>query len=183
MASFDDRQPAPARPRSAALRQRLLAAAGGVLLASAVSLLVLVAVLRDSTPRLTPVALQAARERWQHAGPASYDLELAIAGNRPGIVRLQVRDGVTTSFARDGHTPSQRRTWDYWTVDGQFDTLERELENATDPERSYRTATGAQVMLKADFDARYGYPRRFVRSVPGGQQDLQWTVTRFEPRE
>jgi len=183
MASDGERQIGLDRVNSSSLRRRVLAAVGGVALACAVSLIVLVAIWRDPTPELTPEALEAARDRWERHGPTSYDLELAIAGNRPGTVRLEVRDGVATSFTRDGHTPAQRRTWDYWTVDGQFDTLERELENAGDPQQTYRTDAGARVMLKAQFDEHYGYPRKFVRSVPGGQQDMQWEVQRFEMRE
>ncbi|MEZ6071838.1 MAG: hypothetical protein R3C10_16645 [Pirellulales bacterium] len=49
-------------------------------------------------------------------------------------------------------TPSQRRTWDYWSVPGLLDIIEADLARAED-------SPPGSVRLFAEFDATYGYPR------------------------
>jgi hypothetical protein len=81
---------------------------------------------------------------------------------------------------RDGREPSQRRTWDVWTVAGQFDTLYRELELAENPEREMQAPPGTRLRLLAEFDPKLGYPRRYRRIVVGDAPSVTWDVTRFE---
>lgn len=146
-----------------------------------VAVVLAVALLRDTTPVLTRPAFDAAVARWKEHGPADYDLDVVVQGNQPGRIHVEVRGGAATAMTRDGVTPSQRRTWDYWTVPGQFDMIQIELDNQSDPRGQFAGASGSQLVLWAEFDPRYGYPRRYHRVLLGGQQEMRWEVTRFQP--
>ncbi|MGD9721797.1 MAG: DUF6174 domain-containing protein [Pirellulales bacterium] len=145
-----------------------------------VAVLVSLAIARRPTP-LTRAAYEAAAQRWDENGPASYDLDVELGGKRPGKVHVEVRDGEVTRMTRDGVQPSQRRTWYYWSVPGQLDTIEQELEMAETPRESYGSPKAAGVALWAEFDPRYGYPRRFDRIVLGADEEVHWNVTGFRP--
>jgi hypothetical protein len=139
----------------------------------------IVTALREQTPRLTREAYEAAAERWDANGPASYDLDLVIEGRRTGLVHVEVRHGEITRMTRDGLEPRQKRTWYYWSVSGQFDTIEQELHMAESPARSFGATGAAEVMMWAEFDPKYGYPLRFDRVVLGADLETHWKVTRF----
>src|SRR5262245_54117588 len=76
---------------------------------------------RPREQRLTESEFEAAQARWDKHGPKDYNLDLELAGNRPGKIHIEVRDGEATHMTRDGVEPMQRRVWYYWTVPGQFD--------------------------------------------------------------
>lgn len=151
----------------------------GVIVALLTMALIWVFLSRDSTPLVSESDLQAARQRWNEHGPANYDIDIMLAGNRPGPVHVEVRDGVVTRMTRDGREPKQRYTWDYWTVPEMFNTIEREFEMRDDQAASAPGATGSQAELRARFDPQYGYPQRFHRTVPGRAEEVDWTVTEF----
>ena len=166
-------------------RRRLMAAAllGGILLGSLACLLGFVALMmlrRESLPPLTRAAYESALQRWEAQGPANYELDLTLEGRRAGHIHVEVHRGEVTSMTRDGIEPAQRRTWDYWSVPGQFDTLDRELELAADPQAGFHASAGA-VVQQAEFDPTYGYPRRYRRFVLGSDQELDWQTTHFKP--
>ncbi len=138
------------------------------------------AALNRPTP-LTQAAYEQAAARWDEHGPASYDLDVEIGGRRPGKVHVEVRGGEVTHMTRDGVEPRQRRTWYYWSVPGQLDTIEQELEMAQDPADSYGSAGASQVALWAEFDPKYGYPLQFDRVVLGADLEVHWKVTSFRP--
>ncbi len=135
--------------------------------------------LGDRMPPLTEAAFSAALDRWEQHGPASYDLDLTLGGARPGTVHVEVRDQVVTAFERDGYTPEQRRLWATWSVPGQFETIELELEGALDPQQEMGFEAGTEFLLRAEFDPALGYPRGFQRVVLGGGPEVYWRVTRF----
>jgi len=135
----------------------------------------------ERLPQLTVEALDAAEKLWDTKGPKSYNLDLTIEGAQPGVVHVEVRDGVTTAMQRDGLAPQQRRVWDVWAVPGMFETIERELQLAEDPQHEMDLAAGAKVDLRAEFDPAYGYPVRFHRIVFGGGPEVYWKVTKFKP--
>lgn len=135
----------------------------------------------EQIPELTEERLAAAQERWQRNGPASYDMDLDLRGARPGTVHIEVRNGAATAMTRDGRSPPER-TWDVWSVTGQFETLERELELAEDPVHEMEAKTGTQLRLRCAFDSKYGFPLRYHRTTSGGGPEVYWRVTRFEPR-
>jgi hypothetical protein len=146
---------------------------------AAVGLLVMAALTRPR--QLTRAAYEAAAARWDANGPASYNLDVELAGGRPGHVHVEVRKREVTRMVRDGVVPAQQRTWYYWSVPGMFDTIEQELDMAQDPVRSYGASGAARVAMWADFDPKYGYPRQFDRVVLGADLEVHWKVTRFEP--
>jgi hypothetical protein len=132
----------------------------------------------ERIPELTVERLEVAEHLWRRKGPDSYDLEVEIRGARPGTARVEVRDGAVTVATRDGRQlPSWTR--DTWTVPGQFDTLQRELELAEDPQHEMMAAPGTQLQLRCDFDPRFGFPRRFHRFATGGAPEVFWRVTSF----
>lgn len=135
----------------------------------------------DKIPDMTQESLQAATERWQKHGPASYDLDIQIGGAQPGIVHVEVRDGAVTASTRDG-LPTPEWTWDEWSVPGQFEMLEREFEFAADPQREMQAPPGARLWLRCEFDPELGYPRRFHRYVTGGAPEVYWRTTSFKPK-
>jgi hypothetical protein len=130
---------------------------------------------------LTSETLAAAEMRWREHGPKSYTLDLKLGGVRPGNVHLEVRDGQVADMTRDGVTPSQRRTWDAWTVDSQFDMIETELAGAAHPERAFGAPPDARVVQRADFDPQLGYPRKYERFVLGTALEISWETVDFRP--
>lgn len=178
--STDESRDAPAgnvrRVRPAAL---MLGIAAGL----AVALVVILAVailFGDSTPRLTEALYEAAVARWDANGPASYDLDLELTGNRPGKIHVEVRDGQVVRMTRDGVEPKQERTWYYWSVLGQLDTIGQELEMGRDPAQSFNSPAATEMVMWAEFDAKFGYPLKYDRVVLGTNFEIHWKVTRFE---
>jgi len=135
----------------------------------------------DRTPVLTEQELDAARATWEKAKPASYDLNVEIRGAQPGSAALEVRDGNVTSAKVDGEVP-EKRVWDVWSVPGMFNTLERELVLAEDPQREMGAAPGTRLQLRAEFDPEFGFPRRYHRFATGGAPEVDWRVTQFRPK-
>jgi hypothetical protein len=136
---------------------------------------------RESVPRLTKAAYDAALARWEQNGPADYDLDLELGGKRPGPIHVEVRGGEVTRMTRDGVVPNQKRTWDYWSVAGQLETIGEELEMARQPAKSFGAPGAAEVVMWADFDPHYGYPCRYDRVVLGADLEVHWKITRFAP--
>lgn len=167
----------PHRSRPAALLLGLLLGA----MAVGAGLLTYAFLNRNTTPLLTPADLEAAAERWDTRGPASYNLDVELTGNRPSQIHVEVRDGQATRMERDGVVPSQERTWYYWTVPGMMDTIAEELEMAEDPAKSFNVRGASQVIQRAQFDPEYGYPRKYERVVLGADFEIHWQVTKFEP--
>ena len=153
----------------------------GAVIGGGIWLVVLTLVYRDAMPPLTPERLEQARALWEKNGPDSYEMELVIQGRQPGTVFIEVRDDQVVRMTRDGHTPRQRRTWEYWRVEGQFDTLARDLRSAERPDKGFGAPAGSRVILRAEFDKKYGYPRRYRRVVSGTDLNVEWKVTRFTP--
>lgn len=154
-------------------RGLILVLMGAVMLFVAV-LICLKLAFGDSTPELTQERFDAALEQWQARGPASYDLEVKLGGAQPGSVHVEVRDGKVTAASRDG-LPMDERNFDVWSINGQFEELEREFEFAEDPQREMQAPPGARVWLRCEFDPQYGYPLRFYRHATGGAPEVYWT--------
>lgn len=165
------------RPLSRAIA---LGAILGVVAAAAAAVAVLSIVASRAASPLTEARLAEARMRWAARAPANYALEITVYGRQAGEIQLSVRDGEVVELTRDGVSPRQRRTWEYWSVPGQFDMIEQELVLARDPQRNFGAPAGAEVSLRAEFDADLGYPTRYQRSILGLDQDMGWTVTKFE---
>jgi hypothetical protein len=162
-------------------RRALVAGLLFVILAIVGTVVVLQLLFVNRIPELTEADLDDAERLWARTGPASYDMDLVIRGAQPGSVHIEVRNFEVTKMTRDGRAP-QRRTWDVWSVPGQFETLERELELAEDPVHEMQATQGTQLQLRADFDPKYGFPRQYHRYVSGGGPEVYWSVTSFTPK-
>jgi hypothetical protein len=149
-----------------------------IILIVAVVLQVFVA---DKTPVLTEQELDAARATWEKARPASYDMNVEIRGGQPGSAAVEVRDGTVTSAKVNGEVPEQR-VWNVWSVPGMFDTLERELVLAEDPQLEMGAPPGTRLQLRAEFDPEFGFPRRYHRFSTGGAPEVDWRVTKFQTK-
>ena len=131
-------------------------------------------------PRLTREAYDAASRMWDEHGPANYNLDIEVTGNRPGKIHVEVRDRQAVHMLRDGREPSQRRTWYYWTVPGMLDTIGQELDKVDDPAAGFGAPAGSEVILRAQFDDQFGYPASYSRVVAGQNLDMGWTA-RLDP--
>jgi Family of unknown function (DUF6174) len=151
----------------------------GVVAAIAVLLELFVA---HRLPPLTEETLSAAEKKWDATKPASYNLDLEIRGAEPGPVHLEVRNGEVVAMQRNGITPDQRRVWDVWTVPGQFEMLEREMELAADPVHQMDATAGTRLTLQCEFDPHYGYPQQYHRLVYGGGPEVYWRTVKFKPQ-
>jgi hypothetical protein len=167
----------PRRFRPAALIMGTLLGA----MAVAAGLLTYAFLNRNTTPLLTRAEYEAAADRWNANAPASYNLDLVLSGNRPGKIHVEVRDGQATKMERDGVVPIQERTWYYWTVPGMMDTIAEELEMAESPAESFNASGASEVIQRAEFDPKYGYPRKYDRVVLGADYETHWEITKFEP--
>ena len=176
--SSPDEPRSPAR-RGTRARPLLLGMSLG-LLAALITVVGVALVMRRSRPQLTEAVYQAAVERWDKHGPRSYDLDLELSGNRPGKIHVEVRDGEVVHMTRDGIEPKQRRTWDYWSVPGQLETIGQELDMARDPANSFKSKNVTGMVLWAEFDPKYGYPLVYDRVVLGGDFEVHWRVARFD---
>lgn len=154
----------------------------GICAAMLAILLVMVLRRGSAAPEITRADLASAEQKWQEQGPAGYDMDITIGGRQPGIVHIEVRDRQVTNMTRDGVTPSQSRTWEYWTVPEQFETIRQDFDSSETP-GGFGAGPGTQTIMKAEFDPQYGYPRRYQRFVLGTDLTVEWEVTRFEPRE
>lgn len=126
---------------------------------------------------LTAESLAAAEKRWEERGLRDYQLDLALSGARPGPVHVEVTDGQTTAMTRDGVTPKRHAAWEAWTVPGQFETLEIDLEQHGPAAKPPHVPNSA--ILLVDFDPEYGYPRRYQKLVKANSLEVRWETTRF----
>ncbi len=118
--------------------------------------------LREPMSDLTIERIDAARRAWKTLGVRDYDTVYDIAG---GIVEARVRADRVVSLTRDGLKATSHRLDDF-TVEGMFDTLEREIELANDPSQPF--GGGAQTtLLRVRFNRECGYMERYLRAVGG----------------
>jgi hypothetical protein len=165
---------------SCKLTQTALILGALVLIVGGVLLLLQLFVARR-LPEMTEARFEAAQALWEKSGPVSYDMNVRITGAQPGLVNIEVRDGNPTAMTRDDIAPPER-TWDTWAVPGMFQTLVEEFAFREDPTHKGQGAPGAEVWLRCEFDPQYGYPRTYQRLMTGGGPQVEWHVTKFEPK-
>lgn len=141
-----------------------------------------IALFGNRMPLLTEDELEAAVERWEKSDVRSYVIDLEISGRRAGNVHVEVQNGVVVELNRDGETPRERRTWDVWSVPGQFDMMQQSLDNAKDSAGQLPLNKGTQVVIRAKFDPELGYPIAFSQVTLGGGTEFGWKTVRFERR-
>jgi hypothetical protein len=127
---------------------------------------------------LTRERLEEARARWAAHGPKSYALDVDVRGLR---YRIEVKDGAVVAMTTDGN-PVAPSAAEYWSVEGMFRFLSQELSNLQRPEAAYGVSDPEDVVLRAEFEAKTGYPARFLRHVLGQDRSIEWQVRSLEPR-
>jgi hypothetical protein len=138
----------------------------------------------DRLPALSPQRLEQAEQRWRDHGPKSYRMDIRTGGRAPSQLHVEVRGGEVASVLQNGHPLDQPRTMDPWSVDALLEFMSDELAAAADPVKTaqkFGSPAGATVLQAAAFDEKYGYPRRYRRSVLGTPMDIDWEITKFEP--
>ncbi len=160
----------------------------GALLGSALSGVVWVLATRNPLPELTPQRLEQARRLWQQRGPRSYEMTLLLGdpeneSSQEPTQRIQIRVEKERPVAVRRHPGGElpRRVWDYWTVPGLFDVLQRDLENRQSPQRAFGVSDPAMVVLRCRFDPQYGFPRQYQRIVRTRGLQSHWSVIEFRP--
>ena len=169
--------PAPRRLRASDVA---LGAAAGALLTIVALVALAVVFRRHSAPELTDEALHAAQKRWNERGPANYRMDLVVTGRQVSRYHVEVQDGKPIQVLRDDR-PTPPRTWYYSTVPGLFEILEHDMECSDDPTRGFGAKPGSRAVLRAIFDERLDYPRKFERLILGEPHlNMTWEIIHFE---
>jgi hypothetical protein len=132
---------------------------------------------RPSGRTLTRERLDEARARWKANGPRNYVLEVEARGARH---KIEVKDAEVVAMTTGGNPVVSGAH--LWSVEGLFGFLSQELSNLQRPESAYGVSDPLEVVLRAEFDARYGYPSLFLRHVSGRTRSDGFRVLSFEPR-
>ena len=139
----------------------------------------LVLFLREPGNPLTEKTLREAKARWRKQNVRDYVLEVNVTLGMEARHVITVRDGQVTGMTTNGEDVPKHSA-DHWSVDGMFDFLEIELDNARNPERVHRVQDSASIVLRASFDSKTGIPTHFFRHVMGKSSQIRWDVTRFD---
>jgi hypothetical protein len=136
----------------------------------------------DPAPSLTPELFHAAHERWLAHPLQNYDIEIRVTGPQAAIYRATVRNGEPQAAWRNGNPLSGRRTFGTWSVPGMFSTISRDVGAV---ERATANRAPSPLILRAEFDAQYGYPARYRRIDNGSRKGgdsiaVTWDVMSFE---
>jgi hypothetical protein len=158
----------------------LAALAGGALGAVCFGVVCWVALRHDRLPELTAAQWQESLRRWDRVAPANYDIEVRVQGPQPGVYRVTVRGGQVESATRNGYPLRQLRTLGTWSVPGMFGTIERDLMHVQDVATGRDKPDTCQLLLRAQFDPRWGYPARYQRVEWSSQTEVVWEVTHFD---
>lgn len=124
-------------------------------------------------PSMDRAQFEAAQAQWEDQKPTDYAISIAVSGPQPGNYSVQVQNGIATTATLDGRDLTRPRTFGTWSVDGMFETLQRDLDT--------QDANG-NLILGAVFHETLGIPLQYERlEMQTGVHDaLQWEVTQFE---
>jgi hypothetical protein len=135
---------------------------------------------RDPTPDLTPEIFYAAHERWRTTAPADYDIEVRVTGSQPAVYRVEVRGGEPQAASRNGQPLLSHRTFGTWSVPGMFSTISRDIEAIEKHAAGKADRSTPRLVLRAQFDATYSYPKRYRRIEQWSTVDVAWEVVEFK---
>lgn len=123
-------------------------------------------------PSLDRSRFELAKSQWLDTRLNDYEVEVTVTGRQPGLYTVKVENGIATESTMDGRALTRPRTFGTWSVDGMFETLQRDLDTNEEDNN---------LMLGAVFDDTFGYPLRYERVElrTGVHDSLQWEVTRF----
>ena len=174
--------------RRGSLRGFVLWTLAGLAIGAVGTLVVLRIINRDPTPRLTPEMFYAARDKWKASAPPDYDIEIQVAGPQAATYRVEVRDGQPSAASRNGQPLNQRRTFGTWSVPGMFSTMSRDIDVVERRVAGQAKPGEIELILKAEFDPQYSFPRRYQRIEWGSRRGstavtVTWEVTEFRVSE
>ncbi len=135
----------------------------------------------ERLPPLTRAILEANHQTWLAHKLHNYDLDLVVTGTgleEAETVHVEVRAD-SVARAERGGTPMTGNVSSY-TVDGLFETLERECELATDKPEALGAPAGYRAYLQARFDPNLGYPLHYRRMVGGSNHKVEIRVLKLE---
>ncbi len=136
---------------------------------------------RESEPRLTRSEVEAALARWKSEGVDTYGMEIDFySSTQPVTFKVEVEKGEVVQLTRNDTPVAQRSTWAAWSVNGQFEKIQEDLEKQEND--AFNVKQGVDVQLYASFDPRYGYPMRYQRLARGNPDNYRWEVKRFTPQ-
>ena len=148
-----------------------------------ITVLILVVVtifyLRKPGHPMTTDLLEEAIQRWENSGVSQYSLAVRVTGANEGLHEITVSDGKVVGMTIDG-APVPEHVWAYWNVEGMFQFMAEELLRREQPKAAYGVDNTKQVLLRARFNARYGYPERFMRHVHSQNIGVEWEVLSFD---
>ena len=135
-------------------------------------------------PTLDRARLDAARELWTRTQVPDYHIEIVVQGRQPATYAVDVEKGEAVKALRNQNPLTQPRTFGTWSVDGMFRTIESDIlsfESQLDVSKS--SGKLPTLMLRAEFDPQYGYPKRYFRADWQRNLETNWVVSRFERTE
>lgn len=133
---------------------------------------------------VTADSLAAAKAVWAHAGISDYQLEWKATGKNNVHYVVTVRDGAVThivSLTPSGdEVPAHPAETRFYSVDGLFTTIADELAQLKTG-RPFGQPPDTQVVMRAHFDPKLGYPISYRREVLGVSQGLAIDVIKLTP--
>jgi hypothetical protein len=131
---------------------------------------------REPTAPLSPANLEAARARWRREDVRDYHVLYRMHGN---LYSVTVQNGqVMRVFVNE--RVLETASLAAYSVDGLFDLLGQELENASDSSEADGTPAD-RVIRRVRFDRDLGYPERYLRGGGRNSRSTSLIVLRFEP--
>jgi len=133
--------------------------------------------LRDRTPRVTDAdVVERSFDRWRERRLDDYDLRLRKEADRIDDERYEVtvRGGEVSRLTRNGR---EVQASSYYSVEGLFEVLRRELEMASSPE--HREGQRANALVKASFHEELGVPL-VIKVFAGSGRSFVLTVEEIE---
>ncbi|MGB0715358.1 MAG: hypothetical protein ACPGXK_05740 [Phycisphaerae bacterium] len=136
-----------------------------------VGIVVTVVLTRQAMDRLTPELLEAARGRWQQADIQNYRIRYEMNKDEYDVL---CRNGIVHEVTVNGNVPASSQ-WSLYSVEGVFNVLQMDLDNAADPKGPFRSG---KPIMRVIFDAEWGYTRMYLRSG-GGPRGGSFDVKEF----
>ena len=143
----------------------------------------LVFIINNRIPRITDVDYESAVARWSEKAPQNYAMDVQIGGRQPGLISTTIQHGKVVQLSRNGTPVTQMRTWEFWTVPVLLESIGEDLDLQKNPQRKadkFKIGPEADMSLRGTFDPEFGYPTRYHRSIANANQDIEWTIIRFE---
>ena len=96
---------------------------------------------------------------------------IRLTGARNDTIRVRVRSGAGEFISINGNAIERERAKDTWTVASQFGYIRDDLD-VVDQKTS-------EILLRAHFHPKLGYPLSYRRTDLGGRADTGWELLEF----